>query len=636
MSTKWKCRRCDTDMVRISRDWWAHLLPFSRYYCCKKCQSRYLYFLGLLVPAPSRRLIVSVICLFVGIFLAVLPFLFWSLPEIDSGFNYAVVVHSSDGGDLAEFYKERRFFVPGRDIPATVRKAVLAAEDQRFYLHHGFDMEGILRALRRNIAARSVVEGGSTITQQLAKMLIKNPERSFSRKLHEMVIAIELEWKYSKEEILGTYLNLAYFGERVYGIEAAARTYFNKPAADLSISEAALLAGLLKAPTSYSPLKNPAAARERTKIVLKKMLDLNFISRSEYAQALSVALPERDYYQRRYNAPYFIDFMRQQLSAKYGDVIYQKGFHVYSTIDPTMQALAEQAVRDGVRRVELRTRPGVQAALVAMDIRTGEIKAMVGGSDFSASEFNRATMALRQPGSAFKTFVYAAAFQNGMSCNDSILDEPVGILEPETGRWWSPRNSEDEYHGNVSLKAAFALSLNSATVRLAQMIGFDSVRKMARQCGITSRLATHPSIALGSFEVTPIELTAAYAAIATGEKVEPVAYTLIKDKNGSVVERSLVSPQAVLSTDIVEKMRVLLRATIESGIAGMARAVPRTVYGKTGTTNDYSDAWFVGFDDRLAVGVWVGRDDHATLGIGETGSETALPIWTEFMKRVKY
>ena len=525
---------------------------------------------------------------------------------------------------------------PVRDIPDSVKKAFLAAEDQRFYSHHGFDIKGILRALRRNIAANSVVEGGSTITQQLAKMLIKNPERSYSRKLHEMVIALKLEWKYSKEEILGAYLNLAYFGERVYGIETAARTYFNKSVADLSISEAALLAGLLKAPSAYSPLKDPALARERMKTVLNEMLALNYITRDEYAEALSEPLPESVYFQRKYDAPYFIDFMRPQLSAKYGEALYHQGFHVFSTIDTAMQSLAEQAVRDGVRQAELRTRPGVQAALVAMDIATGEIKAMVGGTDFSASQFNRATMALRQPGSAFKPFVYAAAFRKGMSYNDSILDGPVRILEPDTGRWWSPRNSEGEYHGNVSLKTAFALSLNAATVRLAQKIGFDSVREMAEQCGITSKLSTHPSIALGSFEVTLMELTAAYAVIATGRKVTPVAYTLIKDKNGAVVERSVPSPQEVLSADIVEKMRVLLRATIESGIAGMARAVPRTVYGKTGTTNDYSDAWFVGFDDRLAVGVWVGRDDHTPLGIEETGSETALPIWTDFMKHVKY
>jgi penicillin-binding protein 1A len=301
-----------------------------------------------------------------------------------------------------------------------------------------------------------------------------------------------------------------------------------------------------------------------------------------------------------------------------------------------MQSLAEQAVRDGVRKIELRTRPGVQAALVAIDITNGEIRTMVGGTDFGSSQFNRATSALRQPGSAFKSFVYAAAFQKGMSYNDNILDEPINIRDPDSGLSWSPRNSEDEYHGDVSLKTAFALSLNSATVRLAQMIGFDSVREMAERCGIRSNLNIHPSIALGSFEVTLLDLTAAYMAFATGKKVTPTPYTLIRDKNGGDMELPAPSYYEVLTRDIVEKMKMLLRATIESGIAGRARAVGRPVYGKTGTTNNNSDAWFVGFDDHLAVGVWVGRDDHSALGIGETGSETALPIWTEFMKKVKY
>jgi penicillin-binding protein 1A len=584
----------------------------------------------------SNKKLLYFFCLLAGILLTSLSFFFWSAPDIGSGFNYAVVVHSADGGELAEFYKERRFFVPHQAIPVRVKEAFLAAEDQRFYSHHGFDIRGILRAFRKNIAANMVVEGGSTITQQLAKMIIKNPERTFSRKFREMIIASQLEWKYSKDEILGAYLNLAYFGERVYGIEAAAKTYFNKSVADLGISEAALLAGLLKAPSSYSPLRNPALARERMKTVLDEMLALHFISYDEYVEALSAPLPEKASFQRKYSAPYFTDFLKLQLSAKYGEALYQQGLQVFSTIDPAMQSLAERVVSEGVLQVELRTKPGAQAALVAIDIATGEVKAMVGGTDYATSQFNRATMALRQPGSAFKPFVYAAAFRKGMSYNDSILDERVRIQELDTGRWWSPRNSEDKYFGEVPLKTAFAHSLNSATVRLAQKIGFDSVLEMAQQCGITTKLTTHPSIALGSFEVTLFELTASYSVIATGRKVVPRAYTMLKNKNGEVVERSVPSSQEVLSADIVDKMRVLLRATIESGIAGRARAVNRLVYGKTGTTNDYSDAWFVGFDDRLALGVWVGRDDHTPLGIEETGSEAALPIWTEFMKHVKY
>jgi len=587
----------------------------------------------------SRKKIYFIFCALAAVFFVSLTVGLWFMPDMESGFDYAVVLHSNDGGELAEFYRLRRFFVPSRDIPEHVRNAFVAAEDNRFYSHHGIDIKGIARAALKNMSAKEVVEGGSTITQQLAKMTLKNKERSFSRKFREMIIAFWLEMKYSKDELLGLYLNLAYFGERVYGIEAAARTYFNKPAAKLNIPEAALLAGLQKAPSRDSPLKDPARARERMRAVLGRMLALKFISHDEYARALSEPLPERTYFQRKYGASYFADFIRQRLSEKYGEAMHRRGFHVFSTIDAAMQSLAEQSVKEGVRIIELRTRPGVQAALVAIDTASGEIKAMVGGTDYDRSQFNRATMARRQPGSAFKPFVFAAALQKGMSYNDRILDAPISIWDSDRGRWWSPRNSEDEYYGDVPLKTALALSLNSATVRLSQKIGIDSVREMAERCGIQTKSAwpgNHPSMALGSFEVTLLDMTAAYMAFATGKKTEPMAYTLIRDKDGKDVERPLSSSREVFSPELVDKMKVLLRGPIESGIAGRAKAVGRTVYGKTGTTNDYSDAWFVGFDDHMAVGVWVGRDDHTTLGTEEGGSETALAIWTQFMKKVKY
>ncbi len=584
----------------------------------------------------SRKKIYIISSLLAGILLVALIVGFWPIPDIESGFDYAVVVHFSDSEKLAEFYRERRFFVPYKDIPDHVGKAFVAAEDRRFYSHHGFDIIGITRALHRNIAANEIMEGGSTITQQLAKMILKNSERNFSRKLQEMIIALRLESKYSKEEILGLYMNLAYFGERVYGIEAAARAYFNKSVTDLSVAEAALLAGLQKAPNKYSPLKNPELAQERMTKVLGEMLALKFISHEEYLRALAEPLPDKTYFQRKYDAPYFADYIRQKLCAKYGDALYRTGYHVFSTLDPSLQSAAERSVLDGVHKIDRGSRRGVQAALIAIDMATGEIKAMVGGTDYSVSQFNRATMALRQPGSVFKPFVYAVALQEGMSSDDLILDEPVHIQDPDTGRPWSPRNSEDKYYGYVPLKTALALSLNSATVRLAQKIGIDNVREMAERCGIRTNRKTHLSMALGSFETTLLDMTIAYTAFATGKKVEPLAYTLIRDKNGKEVERPLPSSRVILPPDIVEKMRMILRGPIEHGIAGRARAVGRRVYGKTGTTNDYSDAWFVGFDEHIAVGVWVGRDDHTTLGIEQTGSEAALPIWTEFMKKVKY
>ncbi|MFO0754301.1 MAG: PBP1A family penicillin-binding protein [Thermodesulfovibrionales bacterium] len=553
-------------------------------------------------------------------------------PVIDS-YEYAVLVSAGDGRPLSEFYRERRFFVPLREIPDRVKQAFLSIEDRRFYAHHGFDAKGILRALRRNVSQRAIVEGGSTITQQLAKMILREPERKFSRKVKEMLVTAQLEWNYTKDEILEMYLNFAFFGERTYGIEAAARTYFDKTARDLSLGEAALLAALQKAPNKYSPLRDPLRSGARRQVVLSEMFSAGFISPEEYREALSTPLPRKANFKRRDEAPYFTGFIRQHLERSYGDALYRGAFHLSSTLDTEMQRQAERAVSRGVREIEMRAGKGVQAALVALDLKTGAIRAMVGGGDYKESQFNRATMALRQPGSAFKPFVYTAALEAGKSFDDRVLDIPVSIPDPERGGLWSPKNSNWEYHGYVSLKTALSLSLNAATVRLAQEIGFEKVRDTAVRLGIRSDLPPHPSLALGACEVTLLDLTAAYIVFATGSRVVPYAYTLVTDREGNVVERVSPASRELLSRDLVEKIKVLLRAVVESGTGGRALAVDRKVYGKTGTTDDYSDAWFVGFDDRLAVGVWVGRDDHTSIGPGESGSSAALPLWVDFMKK---
>ncbi|MCC6346765.1 MAG: PBP1A family penicillin-binding protein [Nitrospirales bacterium] len=553
-------------------------------------------------------------------------------PAIDSR-DYAVLVSSDDGRPLAEFYRERRYFIPLQEIPGPVRQAFIAIEDRRFYSHHGFDVKGIIRALSRNISRRAIVEGGSTITQQLAKMILEEPERNFSRKLREMVVTAQLEWHYTKDEILEMYLNFAFFGERTYGIEAAARTYFDKTSGELSIAEAALLAALQKAPNNYSPLRDPRRAEARRQVVLGEMLSMGFISPDEYREPLSAPLPKKTYFQRRFGAPYFIGHLRQGLERVYGDALYTGGFHLSSTIDQEMQQQAESVVSRGVREIEMRAGKGVQAALVALDLKTGAIRAMVGGTDFGASQFNRATMAMRQPGSAFKPFVYMTALEEGMSYDDRVLDSPVAIPDPEKGGLWTPRNSNWEYYGYVSLKTAISLSLNAATVRLAQDIGFEKVRDTAVRFGIRADLPPRPSLALGACDVTLLDLTASYIVFATGRRITPHSYTTITDRRGNVVERISPLSHEVLSPELVDKIKVLLRAVVESGTGGRALAVNRKVYGKTGTTDDYSDAWFVGFDDRLAVGVWVGRDDHTAIGPGESGSSAALPLWVDFMKK---
>lgn len=569
-------------------------------------------------------------------------FIAWSLsdlPEIKSLEGYKPMessfIYSSDGKILAELYIERRNFIQHYNIPVRIKNAFIAIEDQRFYSHPGVDIIGILRALYKDLMAQSIVEGGSTITQQLSKMLFLKPEKSLSRKIKEAIISGQIEKRYTKDEILGMYLNQAYFGARAYGIEAAAQTYFGKPVSELSTAEAALLAGLLKAPSKYSPFKNPDKAHVRRQIVLKKMLENKFISKDEYERSNTEPLPVSLNY-RKYEAPYFVELLRQNLEAAYGDKIYTSGLRVYSTLDYKMQKAAEKAITIGINDIEKRTRPGAQAALVAIDLRNGHIKAMVGGNDFWDTQFNRATMALRQPGSAFKPFVYAAAImENGMSAEDEILDKPVSFQGAKPNSIWSPKNYNNEYHGYVSLKKALALSLNTATVRLAYNIGVDKIIMLAKKCGIKSDLQPYLPIALGASDVTPLELTSAYSVFATGKRFDYQTYEKILSRDSVVIEDKFPHSAAIISPEIVEEMKKLLREVVETGTAVKAKDLKKTVYGKTGTTNDYSDAWFIGFDDRLVVGVWVGRDDHKPIGPKESGGKAALPIWIEFMKNIQ-
>ncbi|MBN2654542.1 MAG: transglycosylase domain-containing protein, partial [Nitrospirae bacterium] len=352
---------------------------------------------------------ISIAAVILGAFAGFVYWNFSDLPEIRQLETYAPletsIVYSSDGKVMAEFYMERRTFVQHFNIPARVKNAFIAIEDERFYSHPGIDMIGILRALAKDLIARGIVEGGSTITQQLAKMLFLKPERTIARKFKEAVLSAQIERRYTKDEIIGMYLNQAYFGTRAYGIEAAAQTYFNKSVTSLSISEAAMLAGLTKAPSVYSPFKNPGKSLARRQLVLKKMLANKFITTEEYETARLESLPSTPYF-RKYEAPYFVEHLRQQLELKYGEKIYTSGLKFISTIDSNMQQAAEEAVAKGIEAVEKRVKPPVQAALVAIDLHTGQIKALVGGTDFWATQFNRATMALRQPGSSFKPLVY--------------------------------------------------------------------------------------------------------------------------------------------------------------------------------------------------------------------------------------
>jgi penicillin-binding protein 1A len=593
--------------------------------------------LGISSASKKVMLFLIVFSSLVGIFGGIIYWITSDLPNIKLLGEYTPIessrVYSSDGKVIAELYVERRTFIPHYKIPEHVKKAFVSVEDVRFYHHPGVDLIGIVRALWHDVKAGGIVEGGSTITQQLARMLFLKHERSFKRKLKEAALSIRIEKQYTKDEILGLYLNQAYFGTRAYGIMAASQTYFGKSVQELSIGEAALLASLPKAPSFYSPFKNPEKARERRSVVLKEMLSHKFITNNEFDTAMNEPLPETPH-MRKYEAPYFIEFMRQGLEKKYGPEIYTSGYKIYSTLNYELQKIAEDSVTKGIKNIEQREKPGIQAALIAVEIQTGHIKAMVGGLDFWKNQFNRATQAKRQPGSAFKPFVYLAAFENGMLSGDRIDDSPISFRGQHQGELWSPRNYEGKYYGMVTLKKALAKSLNAATVRLADRVGIKNIIESARKLGIKSVLQPYLSTALGASDVTLMEIVSAYSAFATGRAIEPLTYEKILNRDNIVIEETMPRPEEIINQNIIEEMKTSLGAVVKEGTAQKALELDRAVYGKTGTTNDFTDAWFIGFDDWLAVGVWVGRDDHTPIGPKETGARAALPIWIEFMKRV--
>jgi penicillin-binding protein 1A len=588
----------------------------------------------------TKKIIIIFIlcCAFTGILGGGVYWMLLDLPRINAIEEYVPMesskVYSSDKKILAEFYYERRTFVPYYKIPAKVKEAFIAIEDARFYSHPGVDFIGITRALVHDISVGGMVQGGSTITQQLAKMLFLKPEKSLVRKIKEAVISLQMEKRYTKDEILGIYLNQTYFGTRSFGIEAASQTYFGKSVADLTIGEAAMLASLPKAPSQYSPFRNPEKSRERRSVVLTAMLKQKFINEEQYKKAKQEPMPSAPNF-RKYDAPYFVEILRQRLEHKFGTEIYSAGYRIYSTIDSRLQRRAEAALENGVRNLEKRVKPGIQASLLAVDIRTGHIKAMVGGFDFWKNQFNRATQALRQPGSAFKPFVYVTALEAGMSSDDLIEDSPISYKGARAGQMWSPKNYDGKYHGSVTLKTALSRSLNAATVRLTSAVGLENVISTAQKLGIKSDLQPYMPLALGASDVTLIDMVRAYSSFYNGKQPELITYDRIENRDGIVVEEVYPKLTGILEEGVVSELKKMLRAVVTEGTAVRAKSLDRVVYGKTGTTNDYTDAWFIGFDDRIVVGVWVGRDDHKPIGARGTGASAALPIWIEFMKQAE-
>lgn len=506
------------------------------------------------------------------------------------------------------------------ELPPHLPLAVLAVEDRRFYEHFGLDLIGLARAVVANLRAGRVVQGGSTITQQLAKNLFLTPERTVKRKVQEFLLALWLEQRFSKEQILSLYLNRVYLGAGAYGVDAAARHYFGKSAQKVTVYEAALLAGLLKAPSRYNPVTNADAAESRAELVLGAMVDAGFLSPSKASLALQQA-PGLEIKADR--AHYFTDWIFSQIEGYVGAS--QHDLTVQTTLDARLQRMAEREVA-GLFVGKGAEARAAQAALVALSPE-GAVRAMVGGRDYRESQFNRVTQARRQPGSAFKLFVFLAGLENGLRPDREILDAPVRV------EMWAPRNYRNRYFGEVTLREGFARSLNSVAVRVSEEAGRQSVVEAARRLGIRSNLEAIPSIALGTSEVTLLELTSAYGVFANqGNAVWPYAIEEIRDRDGGVLfRRSASRAVRVVASRQVEQMNDLLHATVVWG-TGKAAALERPTAGKTGTSQDFRDGWFVGFTAELVAGVWIGNDDGTPMA-GVTGGSLPATLWRRFMAR---
>ncbi len=667
------------------------------------------------------------------------------IPQVDKLTNYrpasTTIVLADDQTPLASFSVQRRIVLKPEEIPNQLKLAIVATEDADFYHHGGIDPAAIFRAvvysiLKGRLGARG---GASTLTQQLARTYFGMHQRTIKRKLKEMLLAIDIEKRLSKDQILALYANMVYLGQGAYGVEAASRLYFGKSARDIDLAQAALLAGMIQNPERrWSPIRNPTGATHRRNYVLKRMLDLKFITPEAYRAAINEPLGVSLHKQRIDTGAYFVETVRQRLEQTYGtDELYSGGLQVQTTLDPTLQRAAEHAVREelvkldmslGYRKpenvvregrasspdafsppswndlqltpgamveavalhvgrrhatfriagrtgrldlagaawthtrslkrilhpgdltlvrlpqvipedpqtpmpVELLQIPSLEAALVAMDNRTGAIRAMVGGFDFHTSEFNRAIQAKRQCGSAFKPFVYLTAFQQGYTPADTLFDAPF-LLPDATGQLtYCPKNYHGEYHGITTLRRALELSFNATAVKLEQLVGPQNVITTARKFGITTPLHPYATLALGALEVRLIDLVRAYAGFANlGVTPKPLMVTEVKDQDGKVLERNFPDLEPAMPPPVTYLLVHVLRGVVLEGTGRAAASLDANLAGKTGTTNAYTDAWFVGFSPRLTVGVWVGRDLKKTIANRMTGARAALPIWMSFMK----
>ncbi|MEN8261883.1 MAG: PBP1A family penicillin-binding protein [Nitrospirota bacterium] len=672
------------------------------------------------------------------------------VPEIEEIKGYmpghGTKVYADDDTLIGEFNVEKGEYVRLSKIPENLIRAVVSVEDSRFWLHKGIDLIAIIRAIIHDVMAGRIKEGASTITQQLAKVVFLSPERTIIRKIKEATLAYKLEKNLTKEEILELYLNKIYFGHGAYGIEMAAKSHFGKSISDVTLAEAALLGGLIKAPSRYSPYSNLDKAKTRQRIVLRRMQDEGYITDEQADMAYKEPLYLSSVRHKKFRPNYFLEYVRKYLEDEYGvEMIYKGGLKVHTTLNKNMQIEAVNALKWGLKRVDKRQgfrgpighkkidpeeelknkesfekvvmkkgdlmtatvlkvsasaatvktrgiigqifpadaewarkvidargnlikktrkprfkkilKPGdiikvnvkdtsgkqpvfkleqepiVQGAIVAIDPTTGYIRAIVGGYDFSKSEFNRAVFARRQAGSAFKPIIFAAAMDSGFTPASIIIDEPL-IYESEQFGDWKPANYDEKFHGATRVREALIHSMNIITVKLIEEIGVDKTIRFARRIGIKGPFPNNLTLGLGSLSISPLEITSAFSVFAQGGlRREPIAIKYIIDSEGNILENNQPESVRAISPQTSYLTTSMLEDVVKHGTGWRAKALRRPVAGKTGTTNDYRDAWFMGYTPELVAGVWVGFDNMRTLGKEETGSKSAAPIWVSFMKK---
>jgi len=677
------------------------------------------------------------------------------LPKISSLKDYRppviTTVYSDDSRKIAEFYKERRIVVPLSKLPVMLINAFIAAEDARFYQHKGVDLRSIIRAFFKNIEAGAIVQGGSTITQQVTKSFFLTPTRSYRRKIREIILAYRIDKAFAKDEILFLYLNQIYLGHGAYGVEAAAENYFGKSAEALNLAECAMLAGLPQAPSRFSPFRHPERAKERQIYVLKRMITERYIANTEATEAIHTKLdikPRRNWYIEK--VPIYTEHIRRYIEEKYGpDVLYKEGLKIYTAVNIEMQKVARSEVEKGLRALDkrqgyrgsiqhleseeieafskehqteqsilekgeiikgvvvevndidntvtvrmgdyqgiiqiadmiwarkpdpeidyseskiehpgdaliagdvilvkikdkiedtdlwqlaLEQTPAAQAALLCIEAETGYVKVMVGGRDFRESQFNRAVQSRRQPGSAFKPIIYAAALDKGYTPATVIIDSPIVFKDVERDFKWKPKNYKEKFFGPTLFRKALAKSRNVITIKILQDIGIDYTIEYVGKLGITSKISEDLSIALGSSGVSLLELVNAYSVFANyGQLVRPIFITKIVDRDGNLIDVVMHEKKRVIEEKTAYIVTNLLEGVVKHGTGWRVKALKRPVAGKTGTTNNLYDAWFMGYTPQYITGVWVGFDDEGELGKNETGSRAASPIWLGFMKKV--